>query len=202
MRTNIIALAGFVGLLAPASAAEIACDGPFAADSSEARLVETFGGENVVTGEVPGPEGSTLIATTVFPGDPQRQMEFGWWDEQAFERLAYVTVPPVDTAPGGLRVGMSVREVEALNGGPFEMTGFWWDYGGYAGFEGGELGDIPGGCHVSVSFQPTADIPGDLDVEPIAGDRTVVSGEPLLETVDARIASITVGYPDFSALED
>jgi len=202
MRFAVFALAGLVGFLVPASAAEMTCDGPFAADSSEARLVEAFGRENVVTGEVPGPEGSTLVATTVFPGDPERQMEFGWWDEAAFERLAYFTVPAGDTAPGGLKVGMSVGEVEALNGAPFELTGFWWDYGGYAGFDGGTLADLAGGCHVSVSFQPTADIPGDLDVEPIAGDRMVASSEPLLQTVDARIAAITVGYPDFSALED
>jgi hypothetical protein len=186
----------------PVFAAELHCDGPFAADSSEARLIETFGKNNVVTGEVPGPEGSTVIATTVFPNDPEKKMEFGWWDEERFERLAYFTVPAGDTAPNGLRVGMTVKEVEALNGGPFTLSGFWWDYGGFASFEGSNLGDIEGGCSVSVQFQPTADIPGDVDVEAISGDHQVDSTEPLLETVDASIDTITVGYRDYSSMED
>ena len=34
-------------LAAPATAADIVCEGPFAADSSEARLIEAFGKDNV-----------------------------------------------------------------------------------------------------------------------------------------------------------
>ncbi|MDB5542620.1 MAG: hypothetical protein JWQ89_4347 [Devosia sp.] len=196
-----LALFPLLLLAAPAMAADITCDGPFAADSSEARLIETYGRENVVTGDVPGPEGSTVLATTVFPNDPTKTMEFGWWDEEKHERLAYVTVPPGDTAPGGLKKGLTVKEVEALNGGPFQLYGFFWDYGGSASFEGGKLGDLPGGCVVSARFA-TGDYPADLNVDAISGDQQISSSEPLLEKVDARIDTVTVGYPDFSATED
>jgi len=189
-------------LATPALADDLHCDGPFAADSSEARLVETFGRDNVVTGDVPGPEGSTVLATTVFPNEPDRKMEFGWWDEDKLERLAYFTVPAKDTAPNGLKVGMTVKEVEALNGGPFQLSGFFWDYGGYADFTGGKLGDIVGGCTVSVQFQPTAEYPADLDVDAISGDQQIESTEPLLATVDARIETMTVGYRDYASAED
>lgn len=199
MRT--LALVPFLLLAGPAMAGEIKCEGAFAADSSEARLVESFGKDNVVTGDVPGPEGSTVLATTVFPNDPARAMEFGWWDEEKLESTAYFTVPAGDTAPGGLRVGMTVKQVEALNGGPFDMYGFFWDYGGSAGFDGGKLADLPGGCNVSVRFA-VGDYPADLDVAAISGDQQISSSEPLLETVHATIESITVGYPDFSAAED
>lgn len=188
-------------LAAPAMAADLACQGPFAGDSSEARLIESFGKDNVVTGDVPGPEGSTVLATTVFPNDPTRTMEFGWWDEEKHERVAYFTVPPGDTAPGGLKQGLTVKEVEALNGGPFQMYGFFWDYGGSAGFEGGRLGAPAGGCIVSVRFT-TGDYPADLNIDAISGDTQISSTEPLLATVDARIDTITVGYPDSAATED
>lgn len=188
-------------LAAPAMAAEIACEGPFGVDSSEARLIQTFGKDNVVTGEVPGPEGSTVLATTVFPNDPARIMEFGWWDETKYERPAYFTLPPDDIAPGGLKAGLTVKEVEALNGGPFQMYGFFWDYGGSASFEGGKLGDLPGGCVVSVQFT-TGEYPADLNVDAISGDQQISSTEPLLTTVDARVETVTIGYPDFSATED
>lgn len=197
---RILALVPIV-LAAPVLADEIKCEGPYAADSSEARLVETFGRQNVVTGDVPGPEGSTVLATTVFPDDPARRIEFGWWDEQKLERTAYFTVPAEDTAPGGLRKGMTVKEVEALNGGPFDLYGFFWDYGGSAGFEGGKLGDLPGACVVSVRFD-VGDYRADLDVSAISGDQQISSTQPLLETVNAHVDTITVGYPDFSAAED
>lgn len=186
----------------PALAEQLACDGPFAPDSSEARLLEVFGKENVVTGEVPGPEGSTVLATTIFPNDEARRIEVGWWDEEGLTQLAYFTVPSGDTAPQGVRAGMTVKEVEALNEGPFEMQGFWWDYGGYANFTGGKLGAAEEGCIVSVRFAPVVEAPQNLDVEAIAGEVLVPSTEPLLETLDVRVESLSVSYPDFGASED
>ena len=188
-------------LAAPAMAADIVCDGPFAGDSSEARLIETFGKDNVVTGDVPGPEGSTVLATTVFPNDPTKTMEFGWWGEEKHERVAYFTVPPGDTAPGGLTKGLTVKEVEALNGGPFQLYGFFWDYGGSAIFEGGKFAPPADGCIVSARFA-VGDYPADLNVDAISGDMQISSTEPLLDKVDARVDTITIGYPDSAAAED
>lgn len=197
---RLLLLPAFVLVATPALAAELTCDGPFAPDSSEAKLVEAFGRENVVTGEVPGPEGSTMLATTIFPDDESRKIEVGWWDEENLTDLAYFTVPPGDTSPQGVRTGMTVKEVEALNEGPFEMQGFWWDYGGYANFSGGRLGAPEEGCLVSVRFAPTVEFSG--DVEAVAGDVLVPSTEPLLEQLDVRVESLSVSYPDYGASED
>jgi hypothetical protein len=202
MLRPVLALGVLALLSSGAMAAEIACDGPFAADSSAQRLIETFGKDNVVTGDVDGPEGTTVLATTVFPNDPNRKMEFGWWDEDKLERVAYFTLPAEDTAPGGLKPGLTIKEVEALNGGPFKLGGFWWDYGGAANFDGGKLAEAPGGCVVSVQFEPKADIPADLDVSTISGEVEIDSTDPLLEKLDTRVVSVSIGYPDFSQSED
>ena len=186
----------------PALAEQLTCDGPFSADSSEAKLIESFGKDNVVTGEVPGPEGSTVLASTIFPNDETKRIEVGWWDEDSLSQLAYFTVPSGDIAPHGLKTGMTVKEVEALNGGPFEMQGFWWDYGGYANFTGGQLGAADEGCIVSVRFAPKLDYPSDLNVDAISGEVQVPSTEPLLEQLDVRVESLSVSYPDFGASED
>jgi hypothetical protein len=178
----------------PALAAEIRCEGAFAIDTSEARLIELYGKDNVNTGEVPGPEGSIMIATTVFGGDPAREMQFVWWDDQAMQDLSSVTIPPGDSV-GGVSRGMSVREVEALNGEPFTMTGFWWDYGGYSWFQSGRLAELPGGCILSVNFLPQAQTPAGIDDSAVSGDVEVPSGEPLLETLDVRVESVSIGYP-------
>ena len=186
----------------PTLAEQLTCDGPFSADSSEAKLIESFGKDNVVTGEVPGPEGSTVLASTIFPNDETKRIEVGWWDEDSLSQLAYFTVPSGDIAPHGLKTGMTVKEVEALNGGPFEMQGFWWDYGGYANFTGGKLGAADTGCMVSVRFAPKDEYPADLIVDAISGEVQVPSSEPLLEQLDVRVESLSVSYPDFGASED
>ena len=190
----------FALLATPAFAEDFTCDGAFAADSSADRLVEIYGQDNVVTGETDGPEGTTIIATTVFPNDPAKMMIFGWWDEAAHRELSYVELPETGTI-AGLAEGMTVKEVEALNGEPFIMTGFWWDYGGYAGFQSGKLAEIPGGCHISVYFQPSVEVPAGLDTEPVSGDREVPSSEPLLEQLAVKVDAITIGYP-FPGMED
>jgi hypothetical protein len=179
----------------PAAAAELACEGVFSPDSSEARFIEHFGRENVDTGEVPGPEGTTMIATTVYPGDPEREFQAVWWNEETLADLSFVTVPAGDTAPGGVRLGMSVEEVEALNGEPFTLLGFYWDYGGSAGFQSGRLAALPGGCHLSLTFEPTATSPTGTESSAIVGDVEVSSSLPELREVAPKLIELSFGYP-------
>lgn len=196
------ALAAVLALTAaPALAGQLACDGPFAIDSSEARLVEAFGRDNVVTGEVDGPEGTTMIATTVFPDDPERRFQAVWWDDETLSDPSFFTLARADIAPGGLRIGMPLAEVEALNGEPFTMLGFGWDYGGAASFASGRLSALPGDCLLSVSFDPTRPLPEGTDAEPIEGDKEVASDLPLLRAVEPVVYEVRFGYPhpDFRA---
>ena len=170
----------------------IACEGAFAIDSSEARLIEIYGADNVWTGIVPGPEGTEMLATRVFPDDPARRLEFVWWDEDNRKDPSYVELPPSTIAPGGVRSGMSVAEIAALNGEAFTLNGFGWDYGGFAGFSSGALSDLPGECHLSVRFSP-GDKPVKVNTDAIYGDHELQSTEPLLETVGAYVDTVSVG---------
>ena len=183
------------------AAEPVACTGPFGPDSSEATLIETFGAQNVVTGQVYGPEGMELLATTVFPDDPQRTMRVGWWDEENRTQLSYVDLAPSQVGPGGVRVGMTVDEIRALNGEPFTIGGFWWDYGGYANIQSGNLADLPGGCYLSLRFGPTEDYSTDIDVTPVAGEVQIPSDEPLLKTLDVRVQVVSLSYASPDAEE-
>lgn len=180
---------------------QVQCTGIFAQDSSEALLIETFGAENVVTGPVPGPEGTEVIATTVFPDDAARRMEFNWWDE-AYTSLSYVELNANQTAPGGVRIGMSVADVVALNGEPIIVGGFGWDYGGYANIESGALAGANQGCYLSIRFAPNADYSGTEDTLAVSGEVQVPSDEPLLETLDVRVQTLGISYPDPDFVEE
>ena len=200
--TPSAALAALLLTATPALAEDLTCSGVLGPDSSEARLIETYGKENVVTGDVPGAEGETVLATTVFPNDPARKFQVGWWDEEKREQLAYFTVPANATAPGGVRIGQTVAEVQALNGEPFTLLGFYWDYGGSASFESGKLANLPGGCSLAVAFQPTKDLPAGVDDSPVVGDKEVSSTEPLLEKLEARTVDVYLSYADPNAPAD
>lgn len=190
-----LALTGLLLSGTAVTAAQLACEGVFGVDSSEARFIETFGKDNVVTGEVPGPEGTTMIATTVYPDDPKRTFQAVWWDEQALKDLSYVSVPAGDIAPGGVELGMGIEEVEALNGGPFTISGFWWDYGGSASFQSGKLAELPDDCRLLVTFEPTVELPAAVDLDPISGDREVSSDLQLLRQAEPKVVEILFGYP-------
>lgn len=204
-RFSLIALATALLAAGPAVAKDkvkaeapgdaVTCSGVYGADSSEALVKETFGAENVVTGMVPGPEGIEMLATTVYPDDPERKMEFGWFDEENLTHLSYVELAPSQTAPGGVKLGMSVEDVAKLNGESFMVGGFWWDYGGYANIETGALaGQLEGGCYLSIRFSPGEGYPQDLDVTAVSGEVQVPSDEPLLAEMDTRVGVLSIGY--------
>jgi hypothetical protein len=194
MRRALIAT--FAVLATPAAAEEIACEGPFAIDSSEARLIEFFGAENVRTDpDADGPEGSTMLKTFVFPGDPEREFSVVWWHDEARDNPSYFSVPAKATAPGGLRVGMSIAEVEERNGEPFKINGFGWDVGGAANILSGKLSDLPGDCILTLYFHPTRELPDGVDPAPITGSSVEPSSDlPLLRQVEPVLGEILFGY--------
>ena len=183
-----------LALVTPGFAEEIACEGAFGIDSSEARLIELYGADNVVTGTVPGPEGTEMLATTVFPDDPKRTLQFVWWNEEKLSDPSYIELPAKLSAPGGVHIGQSLAEVEALNGEPFTLLGFGWDYGGSAGFETGALSDLPGDCLLSVRFE-YGESPEGLDTLPAMGDKELSSDDPLLAQMQVRLYAVSIGYP-------
>ena len=187
---------------APAFAEEITCDGLFNKDATLADFEAAFGKENVVTGTVPGPEGMDYTATTVFPGDPEREMQIRWWDEENLQYFAGVTLAKGDTGPGGVKVGMPIEEVERINGQPFKLMGFFWDYGGNAGFEAGNLGDVPGGCFLGLHFYPMLEpLPEDISMA-ISGDIELSSDQKEVRAAKIVVDEINLSFAYPPELED
>jgi hypothetical protein len=195
-RRAILGLLPLILCVTPAAAVDISCDDPMNRDTSLADIQTLYGVGNVVTGEVPGAEGETMIATTVFPDDDEHSFVIYWSDEAKREKLSAITVAKADTAPGGVRVGMTINEVQALNGEPFTLWGFYWDYGGAARFDAGKLADLPGGCMLSVQFTPSLDPGSDAIADAVSGDVELRSDMKELAAVAPVVSDITIAYPD------
>lgn len=101
--------------------------------SSLEELQRFFGAERVRDHLVQVGEGFVCRGTRIdFPGGDS--LEITWRDEAARRGPDTISVLGDRWAtPEGLRLGSTLQELEAMNGVPFNLSGFGWDYGGTVG---------------------------------------------------------------------
>ncbi|MEW6255434.1 MAG: hypothetical protein AB1592_05705 [Pseudomonadota bacterium] len=179
----------------------LACSGPFAKDADAARLAAVFGAANVRHGDVTVAEGATEPGTILFPDDSARRLEILWHDAEARKRPSLVRAGEgsVWRAPvprGVLSIGLPIAEVEAINGRPFTLYGFEWDYGGYVSdWKGGALGMAREGCVIGARFAPDPNAP-DTALIKVAGDRQMSSALPAMRAVRPSVQQISIAWPE------
>lgn len=133
----------------------VACSGPFATGVTHARLVKAFGKRHVAIRQVGTGEGEMVTASVIFPRDKAHRIEVLWIDEKRRRRASEIRTGGDSTwrTAHGIRRGMTLREVEALNARPFELYGFGFDYGGTSlDWKGGALDHQAGGCTLTLRF--------------------------------------------------
>ena len=108
------------------------CGSVFNSQMTVASLSAVFGEANVVMTEVHAGEGDYVTGTVIFE-DTRDRVEIIWKDQivpgAPFEVRIREELSTWAT-PEGLKVGLDLRAVEAINGRPFTLLGFGWDYGG------------------------------------------------------------------------
>lgn len=162
---------------------------------SEEKLRARLGGERVQRDTVWVGEGDFDLGTVLFPEDPRRRLSVQWSDAD------HRTTPEIVRIEGGnsstwrlspgIRIGSSLAEIEKLNGRPFMLAGFEWDYGGTVGsWEGGHL-DTLWGKHVLLRFKVDSAADPAL-VQQVLGDRLFPSSHPAMRALDPRVYDILV----------
>jgi hypothetical protein len=147
-----------------------------------AQLKEAYGAKNVKRADLPGPEGTTLKGAIVFAGG-EREMHVIWNDEKPEKEVFDVRLFGASwVIAGKLKLGASIADVEAANGGPFKISGFNWDLGGFANFEGGKLAR-----KVMVRFEPSADAD-----ESLSGDKQISSDSKKLRAAKPLVTKLFV----------
>jgi len=170
----------------------------FRGGESFATLRDRFGAANVREQDIPGAEGEVQHGVVLFPDDPARRATLYFADDQKLEGLALVRItdPESTWAIGdNIRMGTTLAELVALNGGPIEFSGFGWDYGGaVAGYRGGKL--EPNNAMAPQGGFRLATRPGlPEDVAVPQGDTTFSSDDyPALAT-DIVVGELTLSFP-------
>ena len=172
----------------------IACSGPFARDSGMLELAMIFDSKNM-TFTQEKVQGVDVGITVLYPKDPKRRLEV-WWSNPNRTGLYLIDIAgkSVWTAPDGLRLGLTVPELEKLNHKPFKLKGF--DKDGNAtvsDWDGGTLAALPGGCKSSVNLRADPKASKDA-VSAISADEEFVSTDPVIRTVKPTVSEILIGY--------
>jgi hypothetical protein len=178
----------------PASTRTVACSGPFAKDSGMLALAMVFDSRNVVFNEI-DVGGSKVATSVVFPKDPKRRLEV-WWSNpnRTGTYLILINGQSTWTAPGGMRLGLTLPQLEKLNHKTFKLKGF--DKDGNAtisDWDGGALANLPGGCKSGLSLRADPKASPDA-VAALSPEKEYASDDPDFRAVKPTVSEILIGY--------
>jgi hypothetical protein len=105
-----------------------------------ADLRARFGEAAVVEAPVPLGAGAVEPGAIIHHDDPSRRAYVHFVDGRTDGAIAAIQVRDASSiwrGPFEIRIGMTMAEIERINGKPLRFLGFDWDYGGYASHYGG-----------------------------------------------------------------
>jgi hypothetical protein len=122
-------------------------------------LVRMYGAANVVDEEADVGEGELESVTTLFPKDSKRSIEIMWKDPDKKTAADSLTIRGCASrwkTAHNISLGMSLKQLESLNGRPFHLSGLGWDYGGSVlSWSDGTLAPELSGAHGHVILRLT-----------------------------------------------
>lgn len=165
--------------------------GGITATSTEADIKALYGDDNVEYRSVYIGEGEAQPGIAVFP-DTDNELEIVWDIAAATGNPEFIRISKEHSAwrtVQGVTVGATLEELEKINGKPFLLYGFGWDYGGLVNdWKGGNLSR-----HLIIALEPA-----DWEqVGPeVSGDVTFSSDSPKVRALGAKVASMVVTFGD------
>jgi hypothetical protein len=180
----------------PAPAYAVTCSGVFAQDSTHLKLAVKYDSRNITFGEVEGPEGSKIPGSILFPNDPKHRLEVLWANDVGRSGTSVIAINGKSqwSAPKGMKLGLPLAALEKANGKPFKLSGFAADgTAGVAGWEGGALASLPGGCKIGMKLAADSKAPPGAR-SAVAGDKEVLSSDAGVRALKPTVVEILVGY--------
>ena len=183
--------------------------GPITAATLRGDLARFFPKDAVEDDEIELDEGMLQPATFVYRKDPSQTLAISWngkgpeaHPKQIFVCHGLRRGPCRWHAAGGIAMGARLSDLEALNGGPFTVSGFGYNYGGNVlSWDGGKLEklDCNGrliltldgertGARYTVPMTPE-------EVHAVRGDRPIRSSTPAMRKLNPRVVGILFQFP-------
>ncbi len=171
----------------------LTCASPVMKGDTAASLKKRYGA-SAKTMRLHVAEGEMATGMALWPNDPKRRIEV-FFEDRPNKRVETVRVDRKGSVwrLGGVGVGSKLAEVVQANGGPINVGGFGWDYGGGVDARGGRLAKWPGGCRIGLVM----DVGPDVRKAPaeVFGDGVQLgSDSPILQKAKPRVTSIILSW--------
>lgn len=157
--------------------------------TTEAELERLYGAENLKIMRIPVAEGEEQEGVVLFPGT-NKEIEIIWQAASSEGTPAFVRITQDSTVwktEEGITIGSSLEALEKINGKPFNLYGFEWDYGGLVtNWNKGNLNQ-----HFVVAL-----VPQDFNAlkEDMLGEMQLTSDDPKVRALKAKVGSIVVTF--------
>lgn len=179
------------------------CGPVFGPGTTSENLAAAFGDANVVSVDSIGVGEDLYEPGVVIFGDTDDRVELTWGDPSdrySSNRASIGGDQGSWHTPRGLRLGLDLRSVEVINGRPFQLTGFAWDYQGTVlSWEGGRLEGLDDArCRMIVRLQPERD---GADAEfrraysQVRGDRLFSSAHWAMRLLNPKVYELLILWP-------
>ena len=184
------------------TATPITCGALWAPDTTEEALRRYFGPPQVSRQMIDVGEGELEDGSVIYPNTPRLTILVLWKDSIGRRHPSSVRLRMGSTQViyEGISIGTTLKALERLNGRPFQLTGFDFDYSGtVTSWLGGRLETIGGpACEIKVRLSP--DLPKSPSREQLAagkateGDRDFRSSDTNMQLLNPRVYEVLLIY--------
>jgi hypothetical protein len=170
--------------------------------SCESELKRIYGRRNVRRSRVSLGEGEYEPGTVIYPNHPLKMIEIIWKDarRKCFpQRLQLTGEKSLWRTLPGISLGTRLKELERINGKPFVLAGFSWDYEGtVVSWEGGKLAqefEKDGRAVLLRLSDRTGHGVSGEDMMSVQGDRDFPSSHQVMQRINPKVYQIIVEFP-------
>lgn len=168
--------------------------GRITGDASERSLRALYGDDRVQSVLVGRGEGFVCRGSRVLFDDGE-YLEITWLDTESKASPDAVHIRGARWRTGnGIGLGVSLRKLEEINGKPFRLMGFDWDYGGAViSWDGGSLEQTAGDSILALTPN-TEDRVRATPAEntQVSGEREFSSGHPVMQKLNPRLGRLVI----------
>jgi hypothetical protein len=158
-------------------------------------LIRMYCKENVVETTIQDEIGEDEAVTELFPSDPLRRAVLEWAVPDKRRTLMSVTISGTKslwTTVHGISLGRTLKELERLNGKPFVLFGFAWDYAGtISSWDGGslaaELKEVDEAGRVILRLDCKPSQYQQKSFHSVEGDRQFSSSNPAMQQLNPSV---------------
>jgi len=184
--------------------------GPIKAGTVRADLLHFFPREAVVDDEIELDEGMLQPATLIYKDDPSQSLAISWdaKGRQAHPKQIFVCRGLRRgecrwQIEGDIQFGTRLKQLESVNGGPFTLSGFGFNYGGNVlSWEGGKLAKLDCGGRLVLTLDGERSGPARYavrmspqELHAVRGDRPISSSTPAMRKLNPAVVGILFQFP-------